>query len=139
MKELFLKKYVMIIFLLILIQLASADLFIVSVDEWIDCQEQNEVIICQKNPAYKLMEKDIIPNINTNYYDEVLDDVMESKNEKIEKLENQVTGYATYNSEINDWYSAMEKVYLTGIVVLALLLVNAYFQIYKLKRKRWKY
>lgn len=133
--EAILKKCAIIVFLLALVQLASADLYVVSVDEWINCEVQNDVVICQKNPAYKLIEKDIMPNINTNYYDAILDGVVKSKNEKIENLENRVTGYATYSSEIEDWYSAMEKVYITGIVILSLLLVNAYFQIHKLRKR----
>lgn len=135
--EAVLKKCAILVFLLALVQLASADLFVVSVDKWVDCEVySDDVVICKKNPAYRLIENDILPNIDTHYYDEVLDEVVQSKNEKIEKLENRVTGYATYSSEIEDWYSAMEIVYLTGIVVLALLLVNSYFQIYKLKRRK---
>lgn len=136
MKSLFFKRCVILVFLLVLVQLASADLFIVSVDKWVNCEEYtNNVTVCQKNNVYDLMEENIIPNINTNYYDSILDEVVNSKNKKIDTLENRITGYATYNSEIENWYSAMEKIYLIGLVVLSLLLVNAYYQVYKSKKK----
>lgn len=137
MESLFLKKCVILIFLLALIHLASADLFVVSVDEWVNCEEYpDNIIICQKNPTYRLIENDIIPSINTRYYDDIIENVVESKNEKIEKLENSLTGYVTYSSEVENMYSAMEKVYLAGLAILALLLINAYYQIYKLRKKK---
>lgn len=137
MKSLLLKKCIILFFLLVIVSFVSADLFVVSVDRDINCKDyKDNITICQKNPAYDLIEKDIVPSIDVHYYDNILNDVVKSKNEKIENLENSVTGYATQSSEISDWYSAMEKVYLAGIIILALLLVNAYYQIYKLKRER---
>ena len=82
------------------------------------------------------MERNIIPNINTNYYDQVMEEVVGAKNQKIENLETRITGYATYNTEIEDMYSAMEKVYWIGLVLLSALLVNANYQMHKLKRKK---
>ena len=140
MKSLLLKKCIILFFLLVIVSFVSADLFIVSVDRDVNCKDyKDNITICQKNPAYELIEKGIVPSIDVHYYDNILNDVVKSKNEKIENLENSVTGYATQSSEISDWYSAMEKVYLAGIIILALLLVNAYYQIYKLKRERWGY
>ncbi len=137
MKSLLLKKCIILFFLLVIVSFVSADLFIVSVDRDVNCKDyKDNITICQKNPAYELIEKGIVPSIDVHYYDNILNDVVKSKNEKIENLENSVTGYATQSSEISDWYSAMEKVYLAGIIILALLLVNAYYQIYKLKRER---
>jgi len=133
----FLKKGLVIIFLLGLIHLASADLFIVSIEQWINCKDyEDNITICQKNPEYSLMERNIIPNINTNYYDQVMEEVVGAKNQKIENLETRITGYATYNTEIEDLYSAMEKVYWIGLVLLSALLVNANYQMHKLKRKK---
>lgn len=137
MKTLFLKINISLFFLLILVSSANAELFVVSVDEWINCEEQAKgITICQKNPTYKLIEKGIMPSINTNYYDDILNNVVKSKNEKIDKLENRVTGYVSYSSEVKDIYAAMEKVYLIGIALLSLVLINAYYQIYKLKKKK---
>lgn len=136
MNNYLLKKSIAILFLLILVQVASADLFIVSVEKWINCKEYNNETICEKNPEYGRMEKQAIPNINTNYYDQVIEEVVKSKNEKISTLENSVTGYATQSSEIKNMYSSMEKVYIIGLVILSALLVNAYYQIYKLKKKK---
>lgn len=130
-----LKKCTMPFFLLILVSLASADLFVVSVDRDINCKDyKDNITICQENPTYGLIEKGIIPSIDIHYYDNVLNDVVKSKNDKIETLQNSVTGYATQSSEVENLYSAMEKVYLAGIVLLSLLLVHAYYQIHKLKK-----
>ncbi len=135
MSGMFFKKCVVLIFLLGLVSLASADLFVVSVDKDVNCKDyEGNITVCPRNPAYEIIEKEIVPSIDVHYYDNVLNDIVKSKNEKIDKLENSVTGYATQSSEIEDWYSAMEKVYLAGIGLLSLLLVNAYYQIYKLKR-----
>ena len=134
----FMKKIlVLVIFSLVMIPLASAELFIVSVDKWADCKkESGNITICEKSHVYTLIEQYIIPNIDVHYYDTIIDDFAKLKNERINNLENKVTGYASYSSEITDWYSTMEKVYLAGIVLLSLLLVNAYYQIYKIKNKK---
>ena len=137
MKNLLLKKCITPFFLLVIISFVSAELFVVSVDKDMNCKDyEGNVTICQKNPAYDLIEKEVIPNMDYRYYDNVLNDVVKSKNEKIENLENSVTGYATQSSETINLYATMEKVYLAGIIILALLLINAYYQIYKLKRGR---
>lgn len=137
MKSLLLKKCIIPFFLLVFVSLAGADLFVVSVDKWVNCKDyENNITICQKNPAYELIEDDVIPNMDYHYYDNVLNDVVKSKNDKIANLKNSVTGYATQSSEVENLYSTTEKVYLAGVIILALLLVNAYYQIYKLKRGR---
>ncbi|MDP2908551.1 MAG: hypothetical protein Q8N77_01970 [Nanoarchaeota archaeon] len=131
------KKCLVVTFLLVMTQLASADLFVVSIDEWTNCKTYpDNVTICQKNPTYNLIEKNIMPNINTHYYDDVLEEVVKSKNEKIGNLENRVTGYAAYNTEIEDWYSAMEKVYIAGIAMLSILLIHAHYRISKLRKQK---